>query len=135
MAGGLLKEETMEAHIESQGNVVREISLPIFQSKSWLKLLGVLSIIYGAITALTVVGIVFAWLPIWMGVLLYQAASAVERSQATGDKQALIASLNKIKTYFTVSGVLAILGLIGTIICMIIAMTMGALGIMLDAMH
>jgi len=119
----------MEAGSEGHANVVRELSLPIYQSKGWLKLLGVLSIIYGVFCALTVVGIVFAWLPIWMGVLLYQAASAVEKSQFAGDKAALLESLGKIKTYFTISGVVAIIGLV----LVVASLALGVLGIILDA--
>jgi hypothetical protein len=114
----------MEASVQNQGNVVRELGLPIYQSKGWLKLLGVISIINGVLAALTIIGIIFAWLPIWMGVLLYQSASAVERAQLAGDKAALTQSLNKLKLYFTISGVMAIIGLAAAVI----AMVFGALG-------
>jgi len=114
----------MEASAQDQGGVVRELGLPVYQSKGWLKLLGVISIINGVFAALTLVGIIFAWLPIWMGVLLYQSASAVERSQLSGDKAALTKSLEKLKLYFTISGVMAIIGLAAAVI----ALTFGALG-------
>lgn len=65
-------------------------------------------------------GIVFAWLPIWMGILLHQSAAAIERAQVTGDKAALTQSLSKIKTYFTISGVTAIIGLVAAIAAMIV---------------
>jgi hypothetical protein len=114
----------MEASVQDQGNVVRELGLPVYESKGWLKLLGVVSILNGIVAALTIVGILFAWLPIWMGVLLYQSATSIERSQMTGDKAAFTHSLNKLKLYFTVSGVMAIIGLaIG-----VIAMIFGAFG-------
>ena len=119
----------MEAGTELPGNIVRELSLPIYQSKGWLKLIGVLSIIYGILTAVTVIGIVVAWLPIWVGVLLIQAASAVERSQMTGEKEVLFRSLTKLKTYFIITGVLEVLGLIAVGI----AFFMGLLGAMLGA--
>jgi hypothetical protein len=114
----------MEASVQDQNNVVRELGLPIYQSKGWLKLLGVISIINGVMAALTVVGIIFAWLPIWMGVLLYQSAAAVERAQLAGDKAALSQSLNKLKLYFTISGVTAIIGLAAAVL----AIALGAIG-------
>jgi hypothetical protein len=98
--------------IDAQGEIVRNISLPIHQAKGWMKLVGVLSILYGVMMVFTIVGIIFAWLPIWMGVLLMQSASSVERAYATGDEAQLVVSLSKIKTYFTITGVLALLGLI-----------------------
>jgi hypothetical protein len=114
----------MEASAQDQGQVIRELGLPIYQSKGWLKLLGVVSILNGILAALTLIGIVFAWLPIWMGVLLYQAASAVERSQVSGETKALTQSLEKLKLYFTISGVMAVIGLAAAVL----AMTFGALG-------
>jgi len=117
----------MEAQIPEANNAVRELSLPIHQSKGWMKLLGVLSIIYGAVSVFTIVGIVVAWLPIWMGVLLIQAASSVEKAQVTGEKETLVESLNKLKTYFTIQGILALIGLL----FVGIAISMGILGAMM----
>jgi hypothetical protein len=97
---------------DAQSEIVRNVSLPIYQAKGWMKLVGVLSILYGVVMVFTIVGILFAWLPIWMGVLLMQSASSIERAYATGDEGQLVISLGKIKTYFTITGVLALLGLL-----------------------
>ena len=105
---------------QSQDNLIRELCMPIYQSKGWLKLIGILSIIYGIILVMTLFGIIIAWLPIWMGVLLLQSASSVERAQITSDKALLLESLDKIKTYFTIMGVLTLIGLAVTIICIIL---------------
>ena len=113
----------------SATTVVRELSLPISQSKGWLRLLGVLSIIYGVLMALSIVGIVVAWLPIWIGVLLLQTASTVERAQLTGDKNTLYESLGKLKTLFTIQGIMALLGLV----FVGLAFAMGVFGAMLEA--
>jgi 1,4-dihydroxy-2-naphthoate octaprenyltransferase len=95
-----------------QSALIKELSIPLFNSKGWMKLVGVLMIIYGALVALTIVGILVAWLPIWMGVLLFQAANAIEEAQLSGQKEALVKSMDKIKTYFTVTGILTLIGLI-----------------------
>ena len=97
---------------DAQGEIIRNVSLPIHQAKGWMKLIGVLSILYGVVMVFTIVGIIFAWLPIWMGVLLMQSASSVERAYATGDETQLVLSLSKVKTYFTITGVLYLLGLL-----------------------
>lgn len=91
---------------------VRELSLPLNNVKGWLKFLGVLSIIYGIIIALTMVGILIAWLPIWLGVLLYQAGRAAERAYEAGDPVAMTRALNKLRVYFIVLGVIALIGLL-----------------------
>ena len=91
--------------------MVQELSIPIYQARSWLKFLGVLSIIGGVGQALSIVGILFAWLPIWMGVLMFQAGSNIESAAQFGDKFAFLRSMGGLKTYFVLQGVLSLLGI------------------------
>ncbi|MCK4606166.1 MAG: hypothetical protein KAU35_02600 [candidate division Zixibacteria bacterium] len=77
-----------------------------------MKLLGVVMIVQGILSALTIVGIVICWLPIWLGVLLFKAAGAAEAAQLTGDRMQLEESLRKIKTYFVINGVLMLIMLV-----------------------
>jgi len=102
----------MEAGTQDTTAVVRELTLPIFQSKGWLRLLGVVSIASGVFAAITIFGILYAWLPIWIGVLLFQAASSVERAHLTGDKMVYFDSLNKLKIYFIIQGVTTLISLV-----------------------
>jgi hypothetical protein len=108
----------MEAGTQDTSTAVRELSLPIYQSKTWLRLLGVLSIVSGALAAITIVGILYAWLPIWVGVLLLQAASSVERAHVSGDKMVLFESLGKLKMYFIIQGVTTLIGLIFAVVAL-----------------
>lgn len=103
---------------------VREVSAPLYSARGWMKFLGVLMIIYGAVMVLTIVGILFCWLPIWIGILLLRAAGSVEMAQLSGDKFQLVESLSKLKTYFTIYGILALIGLIGAVV----ALMLGGLG-------
>ena len=100
---------------------IKELSLPLFQVKGWMKLLGIVMIVYGIIMALTIVGIIVAWLPIWLGILLFQAATAAESAQITGDKNQFMASLMKLKTYFIINGVLMLVVLIFMGLSMLLA--------------
>lgn len=100
-------------------NLVKEISLPIFQSKGWLKLLGVVMIVQGIFTALSIVGIIICWLPIWLGVLLFQAAGSIEGAQYNGNKLALVQSMNKLKMYFMINGILMLIMIIVAVIMML----------------
>ena len=102
-------------------DVIKEVSLPIFQSKGWLKLLGVVMIIQGIFTAFTIVGIIICWLPIWLGVILFQAAGAIEGAQFNGNKEHLVLSLQKIKLYFMINGILMLIGIIIGVIFLIIS--------------
>ena len=96
--------------------LVREVGAPLFAAKGWMKFLGVLMIVYGVFAAITVVGLIICWLPIWIGVLLFQTASTVEAAQASGSKMELYGAMSKLKTYFTIYGVLALIGIIVSII-------------------
>jgi hypothetical protein len=100
----------------NEDHLVREISAPLFAAKGWMKFLGVLMIIYGILIAFTIIGIIICWLPIWVGVVLMRAASATELAQASGSKYELITALSKLKTYFTIYGVLALIALIFAVI-------------------
>ena len=91
---------------------IQDLSQPLASGKGWMKFVGIMFIIQGAVTALTIVGIVIAWLPIWTGVLLMQASSAIERAQLTGDSSALKESLARLRTYFIIQGVLYLVGIV-----------------------
>jgi len=114
-----------------ENNLIKELSVPIFQAKGWMKLLGVMMIIYGAILALTLVGIIICWLPIWLGILLFRAAGAVEGAQLTGEKGHLLETLRQIKTFFVINGVLMLVGLIATALSFLFAG--GAMLAMMDS--
>lgn len=107
---------------------IREVGFPIYQSKGWLKFLGILSIIQGIMVALTIIGIIIAWLPIWIGVVLYQSATTVEAAHVSGDKLMLFRALDKLKLYFTIQGIMTLIG----IVVGALAMMMGVLGAIIE---
>lgn len=102
----------MEQTNVDQTNLIREVTAPVYQARGWMKFIGVLLIIGGIIYALTIVGIIIAWLPIWMGVILFQAGSSSEQAYFNGDKFSLLKSLNQIKLYFTIMGIMTLISII-----------------------
>ncbi len=126
-----MNEGTPSAPPQTGGDVqfVREVSAPLYAARGWMKLLGVLMIIYGAVIVFTIVGIVICWLPIWIGILLLRAASSVEMAQVSGDKFQLVESMSKLKTYFTIYGILALIGLVASAIVLMV----GGLGVITSA--
>ena len=125
----------MEAGTQDSTAAIREVSLPIYQTKGWLRLLGVLSIISGVMSALSIIGILFAWLPIWVGVVLLQSASSIERAHLTGSKEVLFDSLGKLKMYFMIQGVTTLLGLVFGMLAFFMAMFMGVLSTIIDSVN
>ena len=110
-----------EQNLINEQNLTKELSLPIFQAKTWLKLLGVVMIAQGLLTALTIVGIIICWLPIWLGILLFQAANSIEGAQLTGSKEHLIQSLSKLKMYFIINGILMMIFISFALIAILIS--------------
>ncbi len=101
---------------------VQELSVPIYQAKGWLQFLGIITIIGGVLQALSIVGILFAWLPIWMGVLMLQAGSSINAATQLGDRVSFLRSLNSLKTYFVIQGVMTLLSLLAavSVICVFV---------------
>ncbi|MCY3840305.1 MAG: DUF5362 family protein [Gammaproteobacteria bacterium] len=88
---------------------LRQVALPLYEARGWIKFHGVCMVFTGILTAITIVGILIAWLPIWLGVLLFQAAGRVDVAFATEDEVLLRESLAKLKTFFLVQGVLVLI--------------------------
>ena len=82
-----------------------------------MKFLGVVSILEGALAALTIVGILFAWLPIWLGLLLFKAAEDAEIA-SKGDPARLEPFIKRLNKYFMIQGIVTLLGLVAGAIFM-----------------
>lgn len=85
---------------------------PLDAAAGWMKLIGTVSIIYGVLTALSIVGLLIAWLPIWIGVLTRKAATQAQLAYASGDENAAIASTDSLRIIFKIQGILLLIGLI-----------------------
>ena len=76
--------------------------------KGWLKFLGIILIVMGIPAALALVGI----LDIWLGVVLYQAGSRAQQFLVSKSSDDLAEFASKLKTFFMVTGILALIGII-----------------------
>ncbi len=101
----------------------RRLEYAVMNMKGWLKFLGILNIVGGALYALTIVGLVVAWLPIWMGVLLVQAANQADRYVALKDPEAFVGMMEKFRTFWALLGILTLIFLIGSLIVAFLAFT------------
>ena len=80
----------------------------------WLKLVGIVSIVMGALSVLTIIGIIPGVILIWQGVLLNRASNG-SRTVGEGNIESITGVLNPLKTYFIIQGVLILLGIFGWI--------------------
>ena len=81
-----------------------------------------------ALMTAMIIGLIIAWLPIWLGVLLWQGADKAEQAETSGNEQDAVEALNKIRTIFTIYGVLALIGLIVSVVYIIVVIAVIAGG-------
>jgi hypothetical protein len=112
----------------SAEQLVGQLCGTVAGSATWMKLLGVLLIIYGIFMIITIVGILLCWLPIWLGVILFKAAGDAEAAQK-GASQMLFGYVQKINRFFLIEGILALIGLIIMLIFVFLAGVGSLLGI------
>ena len=100
----------MEASTADQpSSVIDELRQNARNMTGWLKFLGIINIISGAFTALSIIGIVFAWLPIWLGVLLIQASGKATEAYSKSDGRELVLMMEKLRLYFVIQGVIMLI--------------------------
>lgn len=95
------------------------------KSAGWMKFIGILSIIGGALSALSLVGIIVAWLPIWMGIVLFQAGNAASAAGIAKDETKLVEATSKLRLYFLILGITIIVGFALSILSLLIALITG----------
>ncbi|MBM3313331.1 hypothetical protein FJY70_01905 [candidate division WOR-3 bacterium] len=78
----------------------------------WMKFIGIMTIIGGALNAISIIGLLWAWLPIWLGVVLTQAGAKAQEYAGKGDAASLEALTGRLKTYFVLSGIVLIASLV-----------------------
>lgn len=114
---------------EATGNTTQIIE-PIYQAKFWMKLIGIMMILSGVVTALSIVGLIVAWIPIWAGVVLMQAAGAAERAYAQNNAAEAMNATGRLKTYFTIFGVLILVYLVFVGLALLFGIGAGLTGLL-----
>lgn len=100
--------EEITQEVQQEKKVLEQMKTISAGMTGWLKFLGIMMIIAGAISALSIVGIIVAWIPIWLGVLLLQAGNRATNAQLTDNPQELIMMMDKLRLFFIILGVLII---------------------------
>ena len=99
-------DQALQKTISPQTSVVSRLQNISINMNGWLKFLGIINIISGALTALSLVGIIIAWLPIWLGVLLIQAGNRASNAQIQNDPEELVPMMEKLRLYFILQGII-----------------------------
>lgn len=117
----------MEAETQAGRDIQRLIE-PLYRGKFWMQLVGVMLIIGGLFTALSIVGILICWIPIWAGISLMQAAGSVDQAYTTGDDTAAAMAIQRLKTYFTIFGVLTLVYIVIAVFGLMVGLGAGMMG-------
>ncbi|MEO0086051.1 MAG: DUF5362 family protein [candidate division WOR-3 bacterium] len=86
----------------------------------WMKFVGIVTLISGILQALSIVGIIWAWLSIWLGILINQAGSSARSYADTGDEASLNTLTGRLKLIFKLIGILIIVSVAVSIVAGII---------------
>jgi hypothetical protein len=132
-------------------SIVRQVGKPVFAMARWLRFLGILMIVISVLSVLgmiagfaaTIVGslrigrseLYFIAIPVlisifslivymWLGTLLFKSGKMAEPAYLQGDSELLTKSLENLKTYFIVVGILTLISLVGMIIAMCVVSLM-----------
>ena len=91
------------------------------KSAPWMKLIGIISIISGVISVIITmgIGILFAWVPVWLGVILLQAGSLAKKMKEENKPEHLAGMLKKLKLYFLIGGIVSIIAIVFMVIGLI----------------
>jgi len=94
---------------------INSLIFPLYQSLFWVRLFAACLIFYGALITVTGIGVLVAWIPIWIGILLLLAAKAISLAYKENDEQAFMRFMSRMKTIFTLLGLSSVALIISTI--------------------
>jgi len=89
---------------------------PLYENRTWIRILAWLLIICGVICCLTIVGAIIGWVYIWMGLCLKGAADSIEYSFESGVAAHATEAFTKLGTFFKIVGIMILISLIPAIL-------------------
>lgn len=105
-----VEPDRLQSESAPAGETLPGLAGPLYRARGWMKFVGLAEIVSGLGLALTVMGLLVAWLPVWMGVVLFKAAGNTRRAVEDSDPAALGKALDQLRTFFVLGGIQVILG-------------------------
>ena len=102
----------------SQEALIQQLKAIAGNMATWMKFLGIMYILQGAFVAVSIIGIIVAWLPLWLGILLFQAGNRASNAVLGNNPRELVTMLDKLRLYFVINGIILIVMLAILIISM-----------------
>jgi hypothetical protein len=101
---------------------------PLKDAGHWLVFLGWVWLILGALYCLTIIGIIVAWLPIWMGVLMRRSGEQLKQGFLQGNNGVLYLASRDLAMVITILGITTVIALIGNLLVLGLLMIGALLG-------
>ena len=117
--------ETADTNKSDITAIVKELSIPLYAGKGWLKFIGVFNLIFGILYGImfifsltseltfispfiffSLLGIIGSCIYIYWGVLLLKVGKRIKVAHLSGDKNEFVKSLLSLNTYFRILGIL-----------------------------
>ncbi len=110
--------------MELTASVIQNYSEALYKARSWIRIVGIVSIIQGILTVLSIWGVVICWLPIWMGALLLKASDQIRTAYETDNEDEYLSANEKIAKYFKLSAIFVVVfigvGLLGVLAAVVV---------------
>ncbi len=103
---------------------------PLHDAAGWMIFIGWFNLIFGILYALTIIGLLFAWIPIWIGICLKNAGESLKAGYPANDPRQLFRASSNLATTFKIVGVMCIIYLVLIVlyICAFLLMMVIAIG-------
>lgn len=89
---------------------VKRLAMILAEGSGWIKLFALMMFLSGLLCVLTISGIIVAWIPFWLGGVLWGAANRAREAAFSGSEVELSAALDKLRFFFKLNGLLLIVG-------------------------
>lgn len=115
---------------DGEAAVVKYLAMAMVTHAGWIKFAGIMMIISGALACLSITGIIIGWLPIWMGVVLCNAANLARDSADRASKTLLFQAIERLGFYFKLTGILTIVMIVIYVVLIIfVIIAIGSVGL------
>ncbi len=92
-----------------RNGIIQDLAQCIYKYNSWIIALAVISIVIGILIGLTIIGLTIAWLPIWLGAILFSFAKSIRIAAHYGETAEFDYALSRMNMYFRISGILLLI--------------------------
>jgi len=95
-------------------DTVKRLASVLASGSGWMKFIAVLLFIGSGMELLVSFGIaiIVVWLPIWLGIILWGAATRASQAAYSGSEADLSAALDKLRFFFKLYGIVIIIGFV-----------------------